>query len=110
MDHRYIEEHSVTDRYLDHVLPPRERADFEAHLVDCQECTDRVLLAEMFHNRNGAAGSKESKAAQPKPPLRARFVAAYTPLQLFLLLAAAAMILVLIPCMYFLWELHVLRR
>ena len=42
------------DHYLviDHRLSPGERAAFEAHLVDCQECTDRVLLAEMFHARS----------------------------------------------------------
>ena len=113
MDHRFIEQHSVADRYLDHALPPAQRAAFEAHLVDCQECTDRVLLAEMFHNRNGAAAPMEASPQipqQPQPPLRARFVAAYTPWQLFLMLTAAAMLLVLIPLGYFLWELHVLQR
>jgi len=51
MDHHYIDQHQVTERYLDHSLSPRERTAFESHLVDCQECTDRVLLAEMFHAR-----------------------------------------------------------
>jgi anti-sigma factor RsiW len=51
MDHRYIDRHRVAQRYLDHSLSAQERAAFEAHLVDCQECTDRVLLAEMFEAR-----------------------------------------------------------
>jgi anti-sigma factor RsiW len=51
MDHRYIDQFAVPERYLDHELAPDERAAFEQHLVDCQECTDRVLLAEMFHAR-----------------------------------------------------------
>lgn len=109
MDHRYIEQHSVADRYLDHALPPGERTAFEAHLVDCQECTDRVLLAEMFHNRNGAARPADAPSPPP-PPLRARFVAAFSPWQLFLMLAAAALLLILIPGGYFLWELHALQR
>ena len=110
VDHRYIEKHSLADRYLDHALTPGERADFEAHLVDCQECTDRVLLAEMFHNRNGTSGAntEPSRAPQP-PPFRTRIVSAYTPWQLLLMLAAAALLLLLFPCGYFLWELHLLR-
>lgn len=57
MDHRYIDEFSVAQRYVDNALPPEERVAFEAHLVDCQECTDRLLLAGMFHARqtNGTA-------------------------------------------------------
>src|SRR5579863_5672020 len=49
MDHRYIDEHSVAARYIDNALTVTERAAFEAHLVDCQDCTDRILLAGMFH-------------------------------------------------------------
>ena len=118
MDHRYIEQHSVADLYLDHALPPGQRAAFEAHLVDCQECTDRVLLAEMFHNRNSVATESATLAVEanaqiqpPDPPSRARFVviADYTPRQLFLMLVAATALLLLIPCAYFLWMLHAPR-
>jgi Putative zinc-finger len=96
MDHRYIDEHSVAGRYLEHGLTAEQRAEFEAHLVDCQECTDRVLLAEMFHNRNG---HKPRTAI----PLRVRFVSLFTPWQLFLLLTAAAMLLVLVTAGLLLW-------
>jgi len=54
MDHRHIDEQQVAERYVKHTLAAAERAAFEAHLVDCQECADRLLLAEMFHARNGA--------------------------------------------------------
>jgi anti-sigma factor RsiW len=100
MDHRYIDEHSVAGRYLDHKLTAAQRAEFEAHLVDCQECADRVLLAEMFHSRNGNAPS-QGKA--PEAPLRVRFVSLLTPWQLFLILAAAAMLLVLVTAGMLLW-------
>ncbi len=69
MDHRYIEQNSVADLYLDHALPPGQRAAFEAHLVDCQECTDRVLLAEMFHNRNGVATESATLAVEANPQI-----------------------------------------
>jgi anti-sigma factor RsiW len=105
MDHRYIEEHSVAGRYLDHDLTTQERAEFETHLVDCQECTDRVLLAEMFHARNGhkaAESGRHEQEAEP-PPLRVRFVSLLSPWQLFLILAGAAILLVLVPSLLLLW-------
>ncbi|HEY4365255.1 MAG TPA: zf-HC2 domain-containing protein [Bryobacteraceae bacterium] len=112
MDHRYIEQHALADRYLDHALPPPERAAFEAHLVDCQECTDRVLLAEMFHNRNGKSAAKatlpQPELAQPQPQPQRRTRVAIHP-RIFWLLAAAALLLLLVPCGFFLWELHSLR-
>jgi|SRR5271154_6667767 len=109
MDHRYIDERSVAERYLNHHLTKSQRAEFEAHLVDCQECTDRVLLAEMFHSRNGGKlvghprPEKEPEAQPPQPPLRVRFVSRFTPWQLFLILAGAALLLVLAPSLALIW-------
>jgi hypothetical protein len=94
MDHRYIDEQSVAERYLGHELKPQERAAFEAHLVDCTECMDRLMLAGMFHARNGMV------------PFRARFVAQFTPWQLAMMLLGAAVFLLAIPTAYFLWQLH----
>jgi hypothetical protein len=115
MDHRYIDEHSVAERYLDRKLSPQERADFEAHFVDCQECTNRLLLAEMFHARNGCK-SKTDKPRQAPPaspiaspveelPRRARFVAQFQPWQLVVIFAVAALLLLALPTAYFFWEL-----
>jgi hypothetical protein len=53
MDHQYIDANAVAERYLGNRLRLKEREDFERHLVDCQECTDRILLAGMFHARLG---------------------------------------------------------
>ena len=107
MDHRYIDEHSVAGRYLDHELTAEERAEFETHLVDCQECTDRVLLAEMFHSRNGAktfGSTRQAKEPEaPEASMRVRFVSLLSPWQLFLILAAAALLLVLVPSLLLLW-------
>lgn len=97
MDHHYIDEHAVAERYLENTLSPEDRVEFEAHFVDCQECMDRLLLAGMFHAREG----------QCKPlPLRARFVAQFEPWQLIIMLAVAAVLLLAIPTAYFLLELH----
>lgn len=109
MDHRYIDDRSVAERYLDHALSARERKEFESHLVDCQECTDRLLLAEMFHNRNGAPRPFPVPLESPVPnrqpeALRVRFVRQFTPWQLFLMLAGAAALLVLVTAFLLLWN------
>jgi Putative zinc-finger len=48
MTHRYIDESSVAERYLEHSLAPDEQMEFEAHLPGCEECVDRLLLAQIF--------------------------------------------------------------
>jgi anti-sigma factor RsiW len=101
MDHRYIDDRSVAARYLDQTLPACERAQFEAHLVDCLECTDRLLLAEMFHHRNGVqrpAADPEPEPARPADRRNLRLVfwgRRFWPWQLFLILGVAAAALVL---------------
>lgn len=91
MDHRFIDENSVAARYIDNALSPKDREAFEKHLVDCQECTDRLLLAGMFHARQASA------APPDEIPLRARFAARLSPLQLVLIFVVAAMLLLAIP-------------
>jgi anti-sigma factor RsiW len=112
VDHRYIDEQAIAERYLRHSLLPRERTEFEAHLIDCQECADRVLLAEMFQVRNGAPRARPSISQQPvldpyaSLPLRARVIARYPPWALVLIFAIAGLLLLLVPTAMFLWELH----
>jgi anti-sigma factor RsiW len=121
MDQGHIQGDSMVESYLHHLLTPEDRTQFEAHLVDCEACRDRVLLAEMFHVRNGLAhqnGHQEVQLAerdveiifsntpyQPRRvaalPKRARFVAGLEPWQIWVILTAAAMLLVLIPTSYF---------
>jgi hypothetical protein len=113
VDHRYIDDHSLADRYLDRALAPHESGEFEAHLVDCQECRDRLLLAEMFHARNG--GGKPSQAplavGQPDAPgslrirLSARFAISRI-VSLFAAATAAATLLLLASAAFFSWVLR----
>jgi hypothetical protein len=51
MDHITLDERRLAEDYLGGLLPPDERAAFEVHLVGCEECRDRLLLAEMFRRR-----------------------------------------------------------
>jgi hypothetical protein len=42
MTHAYIDEHDLVSRYAMNKLSPEEQAAFEAHLIDCVECLDRL--------------------------------------------------------------------
>ena len=46
MDHRSIEESDLVEAYATGRLGATERAEFEAHLVDCPDCLDRVEAAQ----------------------------------------------------------------
>jgi hypothetical protein len=94
MDHAYIDANSVAERYLNQALTPEELRAFEEHTVDCQECSDRLLLAEMFHARNG-------HKPEPDRKMVARLIL-YKPKRLIVILIAAALA---IPMIYLLWAL-----
>lgn len=46
MDHAYVEEHEIVDRYVMGTLPAAESEPFEHHYLSCPECLDRLALAE----------------------------------------------------------------
>ena len=94
MDHAYIDDNSIAERYLDHALSAEELREFEEHIVDCQECADRLLLAEMFHARNG-------NKVKPDRELVARVVL-YKPKRVILMLIAAGLA---VPAAYLVWTL-----
>jgi len=48
MEHSYIEDHHIADRYLSGKLSIEERARFEEHFVDCPECLDRLQTIDHF--------------------------------------------------------------
>ena len=100
MDHRYIDEYGVAERYLERALAPQEHEAFEAHVVDCEECADRLLLAQIFLERKAAL------AAAAEMPKRAQFVARLAPWQILILAVVAAVLLLAVPTAYFLLELQ----
>ena len=46
MDHRDIEDREVIERYLQGRLGEEETGEFEAHLLECGECFDKVRFGE----------------------------------------------------------------
>jgi hypothetical protein len=48
MDHDYIANNGLVERYHQGSLPPDEEARFEEHFLGCPECTEQVELARGF--------------------------------------------------------------
>ncbi len=65
MDHSYIEENQVVDRYLMKRLPAGEAVRFEDHYVSCQQCLDQLELAEKLQRgfKRAVAGDAARVAA-----------------------------------------------
>jgi len=103
MDHSFIDENSIAEHYLDNTLPHGVRRAFERHLVDCQECTDRILLAEMFHacSMNGVSphSTHPAHSTEPQPGL----VVKLKPLQLVWIVVVSLLLLLAIPVLVWLF-------
>jgi hypothetical protein len=89
MTHVYIDEHDLVSRYAMNKLSADEQAAFEAHLIDCVECLDRLDQTTALRDglRRVAAAD-----AQPGPRRKAR-PAAREGWSLPLGLAAAAVLI-----------------
>ena len=67
MDHAYVEEHQIADRYVLGTLPDAEAERFENHYLSCLECLDRLQLAESMQRgfqRAAQQGAQQLKSAQ----------------------------------------------
>ncbi len=67
MNHVDIEEQQIAERYVRGKLAPEEAALFEEHYLSCQECLDRLDLAEsMERGFKRAAGQDAAQLATVK--------------------------------------------
>ena len=48
MDHKYIDDFDIVDRYLMGRLAAEETSEFEEHFVDCEHCVDRLKIIKAF--------------------------------------------------------------
>jgi len=60
MEHLYIEDHHIADRYLSGKLSIEERARFEEHFVDCPECLDLLQTIDDFRAGLRAVAAEEA--------------------------------------------------
>ncbi|MFL6292634.1 MAG: hypothetical protein ACJ759_17205, partial [Thermoanaerobaculia bacterium] len=64
MNHTETEERQIAELYLMGKLPAEEAAGFEEHYLHCQECLDRLELAEsMERGFKRAAGQDAARVA-----------------------------------------------
>jgi hypothetical protein len=72
MDHQYIEEQNIPDRYLLGKLRAEERARFEEHFIDCRECLDRLETTEDFRGALRSVAAEEITRGYAQAGLLAR--------------------------------------
>ena len=69
MDHQYIDEHNIAERYLLDQVEAEERAAFEEHFIDCPQCVERLELSEGLKQGLNALGTDSSPAAAKVIPM-----------------------------------------
>src|SRR5258706_14689988 len=67
MDHKYIHEFDIVERYLSRKLAEGETAEFEEHFVDCLECVDRLETTKAFADGLRRVASRGAAAAPDRP-------------------------------------------
>lgn len=98
MNHDYIEEHNIRDRYLLRRLTDDERARFEAHFVDCDECLEELEATERFVKGLKTAVAQDFVASYAQMGLLARAARAVIKSRLLQgLLVAAILLLIALP-------------
>jgi multidrug efflux pump subunit AcrA (membrane-fusion protein) len=60
MDHDYIEQNHIADRYVMGKLPPEEADRFEEHYLSCQACVDRLERAEALQGGLKRAAAEDA--------------------------------------------------
>ncbi|HEX5718993.1 MAG TPA: hypothetical protein VF179_22715, partial [Thermoanaerobaculia bacterium] len=63
MDHEYIQERQVVDRYVQGRLPEAEADLFEDHYLTCEECLRRLRIAEKFQRGFRQVAAEEATGA-----------------------------------------------
>jgi hypothetical protein len=71
MDHAYIKEHSIVERYAMAKLSSAESTLFEEHFVDCAECQGQLQATQDFRQALQAANSKGELLPEFSPATRA---------------------------------------
>ncbi len=68
MDHKYIDELDLVDRYLMDRLAAEETAPFEEHFVDCLQCVDRLKTTKALMEGLRFVTSNQATAAHSYSP------------------------------------------
>jgi hypothetical protein len=101
MDHAYIKEHNIVDRYDIGKLSAAECASFEEHFVDCPECQSQLSTARDFRLALRAATLEERHVTALAP---AALPAAVPAWRWALLGAAACLAVLAVPALFLIRE------
>jgi hypothetical protein len=98
MDHPYIEEQQIADRYVAGTLPADEMERFENHYLSCPECLDRLQLAESLQRGfKRMAGQDAATLATARQLAVVAWLARLGRSRQAAVLAMAVFVLVLLP-------------
>jgi hypothetical protein len=98
LDHTYIEEQQIVDRYVTGKLPAEEAERFEEHYLGCPECLDRLDLAEsMQRGFKRAAGEDAARAAAARQLAFVAWLARLPRSRQMAVLAMAVLVVGLLP-------------
>lgn len=67
MEHWYIEDHQIADRYLSGKLPIEERMRFEEHFVDCASCLVHLRTVDDFRAGLRTVATEEAMRLRESP-------------------------------------------
>jgi hypothetical protein len=107
MEHSYIEEHNIDNRYLFGDLSVEERMRFEEHFIDCRHCLDRLKALEGL--RAGLRTVAIEEASRSRAYIQAGLLARVLRLRRTALLAGVVL-LVALPVVFLDWEWSSARR
>ena len=98
MNHTYIDEQHVVDRYVRGTLPAEEAARFEEHYLSCQDCLDKLDLAEaMKRGFQRAAGQDAARVVTSRQLAFVAWLARLSRSRQAAVLAMALLVAVLLP-------------
>lgn len=72
MEHRWIEEHRIIERYVTGRLTADEEERFEEHYLDCPECLDRLEEADALRRGLARTAAEDAARSGPAAPARRR--------------------------------------
>lgn len=66
MDHKYIDDLDIVDRYLMGRLGAEETSEFEEHFVDCEHCVDRLKFTKALIEELRLVGIGQTQEAEER--------------------------------------------
>jgi anti-sigma factor RsiW len=111
MNHADIEERQIAERYVRGQLSPEESESFEEHYLSCQECLDRLELAEsMDRGFKRAVAEDAAKAVAVRQLALVAWLARLGRSRQLAALVMAVFVVALVPGLFALREMRVRDR